>query len=154
MDLVNEAPQMSVPERTTARLTRDELRQLVLASEDIKIIPVPTPEWPKVDGHIFVRTLSGTQRERYIESIRQTIGTGKKATIKVLIAESGAKLAVQTMCTEQGELLFDRTPEDVAALGAKSAIALVRVVDASAKLNGLSDDAEEESKNDFASATT
>ena len=132
---------------TVGILSRDELRKLVLDAEDIKIIPVPTPEWPKVDGHIHVRTLSGTQRERYIESIRQTIGTGKKATTKVLIAESGAKLAVQTMCNAQGELLF--TKDDVTALGNKSALALIRVVDASAKINGLSDEAEEEAKNEY-----
>ena len=134
-------------EEVKAVLSKDELRSLILGAEDIKIVPVPTPEWPKVDGHIFVRTLSGTQRERYIESIRQTIGSGKKATTKVLIAESGAKLAVQTMCDQRGELLF--TKEDVAALGAKSALALIRVVDASAKINGLSDDAEEEAKNEY-----
>ena len=134
------------------KLTREELRNLVLAAEDIKIVPVPTPEWPEVDGYIYVRSLSGTQRERYIESIRQTIGTGKKATVKVLIAESGAKLAVQTMCDETGQLLFNR--DDVEALGAKSAIALNRVVDASAAINGLGDDAEEEAKNDFAQTTS
>lgn len=133
-------------------MTREELRSLVLEAEDIKIVPVPTPEWPKVDGYIYVRSLSGTQRERYIESIRQTVGTGKKATVKVLIAESGAKLAVQTMCDKTGQLLFTR--EDVEALGNKSAIALNRVVDASAAINGLGDDAEEEAKNDSAQATS
>ncbi|HEX6880944.1 MAG TPA: phage tail assembly chaperone [Terriglobales bacterium] len=121
-------------------------REEILAADDIRIELVQVPEW---GGVVYIRTLSGTQRERYVESIRKVTGHGKKQSVEIVLAESGAKLAAQTICDEKGTLLFSEM--DVKALGKKSSKALQRIIDAAAKLNGLDDEAEEEAKNVLAS---
>lgn len=132
-------------------MTVQEMRAAILAADDIKIVPVKTPEWPAVDGMVNVRTLSGMGRERYLDSIREvTTHPGEQQSVKVLLEGSGSKLAVCACCNDKGELLF--TSEDVEALGAKSASALNRVVDAAADLNGLSEKAKAAAKNDLAGA--
>jgi len=132
-------------------MTRDDLRAAVLAADDITIEPVATPEWPAVNGQLHVRTMSGTQRDRYLNSIRQTIGEGAAATVTVTMDEIGAKLAAATLCDASGALLF--TVADVTALGAKHYAALERVTAASARLNGLDEQAAAAAKNDSASGT-
>jgi hypothetical protein len=122
--------------------------QDILNLSDSRIERVEVPEW---GGHVYVRSLSGTERERYIESIRELRGRGRKQDYKIILAESGAKLAVRTMCDEKGNLMF--TAADVKKLGEKSSKALQRVIDVAGKLNGLDDESEEEAKNDSPGAT-
>jgi hypothetical protein len=141
------------PTKTTppnGDLSPQEIAELVLAEQDLVIDPVPTPEWPSVDGQIYVRTLRGIERETYLKSIRRVTGSGRKQVVDIEIQDSTAKLAALAMCDRHGHALFSLT--HVAALGQKSSRALDRVVKAAAKLNGLDDDAEEAAKN--ASAET
>jgi hypothetical protein len=121
-------------------------RDDILSADDIRIEQVDVPEW---GGTVYIRTLTGLQRERYVESIRRTVGHGKKQSVEIVLQQSGAKLAAQTLCDESGKLLF--TEADIPALARKSARALQRVIDASARLNGLDDEAENDAKNDSAS---
>jgi hypothetical protein len=123
-------------------LTRDD----ILTADDIRIEPVEVPEW---GGRVYVRTLTGLQREKYVESIRKVTGHGKKQLVEINIQKSGAKLAAQTICDDKGKLLF--TEADIPGLANKSSRALQRVIDASAELNGLDDEAEEDAKNELAS---
>jgi hypothetical protein len=120
----------------------------ILALNDIVISKVDVPEW---GGHVYVRGMSGTQRERYLESIRDVKGKGKNQDVRIMLVESSAKLAQQTICDKDGALLF--SIHQIKQLGEKSSKALQRVVDASAKLNGFSDESEEEAKNDSAGQT-
>lgn len=55
-----------------------------------------------------------------------------------------ARLAVLTLCDEQGNLIF--TPEDATELGKKSAKALDTVLPVIKRLNGMSEDDIEELK--------
>ena len=123
-------------------LTRDD----ILNAEDIRIEVVQVPEW---GGIVHIRTLTGLQREKYVESIRKVTGHGKKQSVEIVLQKSGAKLAAQTICDEKGKLLFSEA--DIPALANKSSKALQRVIDASARLNGLDEEAEEEAKNELAS---
>jgi hypothetical protein len=120
----------------------------ILNFNDIVVTKVDVPEW---GGYVYVRGMSGTQRERYLESLRDVKGKGKNQDIKILLVESSAKLAQQTICDKDGNLLFSSA--QIKQLGEKSSKALQRVVDASAKLNGFDADAEEEAKNDSAAPT-
>lgn len=120
----------------------------ILNFNDIVVTKVDVPEW---GGYVFVRGMSGTQRERYLESLRDVKGKGKNQDIKIMLVESSAKLAQQTICDKDGNLLFSSA--QIKQLGEKSSKALQRVVDASAKLNGFDADAEEEAKNDSAVQT-
>jgi len=83
--------------------------------------------------------------------LRDVKGKGKNQDIKILLVESSAKLAQQTICDKDGNLLFSAA--QIKQLGEKSSKALQRVVDASAKLNGFDAEAEEEAKNVSAAPT-
>lgn len=126
----------------------------IFAAEQITIEPVDVPEW---GGAIYVRTMSALQREKYLTSMRKIVGTGKDASVQVILTYGSAKLVALTACDAQGNLLFDRAPETIEKLSQLSAKAMERVVDAAAKLNGLSDDKPktpaEEAKNASAGLT-
>lgn len=168
-----EKPTMATDEPTTATgdgdtasesIKRDpeptEPRDLSLddiyAAHDITINPVDVPEW---GGRVYVRTMSGTQKEKYVESIRKVVGSGKKKDVQWVLQESSAKLVALTMCRKDGTLMIPPTEPEasrnqmIKKLGAKSNVALGRVVDAASKLNGLSDEGDEEAKNDLPATT-
>lgn len=136
-------------------MDREAIRNAVLSAQDIKIEPVPTPEWPDVNGFIFVRSLSARSKEVFLDSLSSVqiskTGTGANVDMKVFKMQSGIKLVAMTACDESGELLF--TLEDVQALGDKNAEALQRVIDATGDLNGFSDKARTAAKNVSTSVT-
>lgn len=117
----------------------------ILNVKDITVERVEVPEW---GGHIYVRAMSGITRERYVKNLRKIVGHGKNRTEEFIIEKSSAKLAMQTICDANGKLLFENKPEVIDQLAEKSSKALQRVVDAAARLNGLSDEAEAEAKNE------
>jgi hypothetical protein len=132
---------------------RSALREIATTHSDSVVRPVATPEWPKLDGHIYVRAMSVTGRERYLDSIRSVTmvaGEMDSQRVKVFLAEAGAKLAAATMCDERGNLLF--SAEDVAWLGELSHDAMQRVLDVSSELNALDEKAAERIKNGLSSA--
>lgn len=112
-----------------AILSRDE----ILSAIDIRIVQVEVPEW---GGSVYVRALTGAQRDQYEESlIRWRATKGKQVAATVALGNARAKLVSLALVNEDGEPLF--TDRDVAALGEKSAAALERVFDVAAKLSGL-----------------
>ena len=106
-----------------------ELREKIENANDLRIEPVSVPEWPDVNGHLFVRTMGS--KERGIWETHAAANSERSETLRELLAS-------QTMCDEAGEPVF--TDADVAMLGKKSSAALFRVFEASRKLNPLSDD--------------
>ena len=130
-----------------APMTIEDLAAAILTTEDIRIEPVATPEWPAVDGRLYVKCLSGTEREKYFSSIRKTIGKGKDATVDVELVGSTAQLISRTLCDKHGTLVFSEA--HVEALGKKSALALERCMKAATRVNGLSNDAGDEAKKDL-----
>ena len=112
-------------------LSRDD----ILKAQDIKIELVEVPEW---GGQVYVKGMTGTERDAFESSIVQT--RGKNSSVNMVNIR--AKLAAQTICDEAGERLF--SDADIRALGKKSANALQRVFDVAQKLSGItSDDVEE-----------
>ena len=107
-----------------ANLTREQ----ILAAPDIHRETVPVPEW---GGEIYVRGLSGTERDKFEASIITIRGTSQD----VNMANVRAKLAAMAICDEFGKRLF--TDADVKALGEKSASALQRVFAVAQRLSGL-----------------
>lgn len=127
----------------------DLTADVILSAQDERIEPVDVPEW---GGRVYVKSLSGSDRERYIESIHALKGKGKAQTRELVMVGSSAKLVALACCTKTGERLF--TDDQVAALGQKSAKALQRVVDAAAELNALGEEAAAAVGNDSGSART
>lgn len=110
-------------------------RQAILEADDKRIEKVDVPEW---GGHVFVRTLTGAERDAF-----ERDWTGADGQVN---ANFRAKLAARAICFEDGKRVF--ADGDVGPLGEKSSAALDRVFAVAIRLNGLTkDDVEELEKN-------
>lgn len=94
----------------------------ILSANDTKVEAIDVPEW---GGTVFVKTLRGTDRDIFEESLSKE----KDKPFR-------CRFLVMTICDEKGVLLFK--PEQVAALGEKSSIVLNRVFDKAWSVNYLS----------------
>lgn len=103
-------------------------RDSILAAADSHREEIQVPEW---GGSVWIRTLSGTERDEYEGSL---LGAGGKIAYK----DIRAKLLVRAICDADGKRLF--SDRDISALGAKSAPALDRVFTAAKRLNAVSDE--------------
>jgi len=114
-------------------------KEQILKAKDTETKKVSVPEW---GGEVFVRTLSGTERDGFEQDIIEHKGDSRKVNYKNM----RAKFCALTICDEKSNRIF--TEADVNALGAKSAKALDRIFTVAQKLNGLGpDDIEELAKN-------
>ena len=107
-------------------LSRDD----ILKADDIQIEEVEVPEW---GGTLFVKGMTGTERDAFETSIVETRGKNSRVNMKNI----RAKLAIHSICDEKGKTIF--TAKDVEVLGNKSAAALQRVFDVASRLSGISD---------------
>lgn len=118
-----------------AILTRDA----ILQAQDLPRELVSVPEW---GGDVYVRTLTGKERDALEASVVEMKGKRAETNLKNL----RAKLCALAMVDEAGEKIFSEA--DVEALGGKSALALDRVFSVAQRLNGLgADDVEALTKN-------
>lgn len=109
-------------------LTRDQ----ILSVKDRPIEEIEVPEW---GGSVGIRTISGAERDRWEATFTKDPG-----------ANGRASLAALCIVGDDGERLF--SAEDLAALGAKSGIALDRIFDECLRINKLRKaDAEAAAKN-------
>lgn len=119
-----------------AILTREQILGTVCAKQ-----VVPVPEW---GGEVIVADMGGTARDQF-ERWCLDNADGRFVGVR-------ATLASYAVVGEDGARLF--TPDDVAALGEKSAAALDRVYEVASRLNRLSKKDAEELEKNSASATT
>jgi hypothetical protein len=110
--------------------------EAILATEDAKFETVQVPEW---NCAVRIRSMTGEERDAFESSIA---GDGKKLNTQNI----RAKLVMLTVVNAKGERVFNR--EQIERLGKKSAAALNRVYEASAKLSAITKaDVEELAKN-------
>lgn len=102
----------------------------ILGADDLKRERVSVPEW---GGDVFVRTLTGSERDA-LEASFVDDKRGKAAAYQNL----RARMCAWAICDESGASLFDES--DVAALAKKSASALDRVFSVAQRLAGLTPD--------------
>ena len=107
-------------------------RNSILQMDDLPKEQLSVPEW---GGDLWVRTLTGTERDAFEQSMVQKKNKPNLNNVR-------ARFAVLTICDEKGERLF--TDNDAEALGKKSAAALDRVFEVAQRLNGFSDSDSEE----------
>lgn len=128
-------------------LTKDT----ILSADDIRKEKVEVPEW---GGSVYVRIMTGLQREEYMTHlIREKEGSFNKKGERIEAIgkkekfEASALLACFTICDKDGVLLFNKS--DVVKLGMKSSVALERIVAKANKLNKMfgEKEIEEEVKN-------
>jgi hypothetical protein len=125
-------------EETSKELSLEDIAQ----AEDLVIERVDVPEW---GGHVYVRNMPGTIRDKYLKSIRRIVTKGKTQRVEVELDDAGAKLLTYTLCDKHGNLKANAG--HVTMLAGKSAVALQRCIDAAGRINGLNDESEEDAKN-------
>ena len=104
-----------------AILTRDA----ILAAQDLATQDVAVPEW---GGDVRIRVLTGAERDALSASLMDKDGKPDLATYRV-------RLVACCVVDEAGVRQF--SDSDIAALGAKSALALQRVFEAADALNAM-----------------
>ena len=110
-------------------------KKTILNADDLPREKVTVPQW---GGDVFVRTLTGTERDDFEQSCLNSKGKSKEMNLKNI----RARLCVLCLCEENGTRLFDA--RDVDDLGKKSASALDLIFAVAQKLNGLAGEDVEE----------
>lgn len=108
-----------------ALLTRDD----ILHAQDRQYDTVACPEW---GGEVRLRSITGTQRDAYEDSIR---GKGKAGERELNLRNARVKLIVMCAVDEHDQLMF--TTEDINAFGRKNAKPIDHLFDACRELAGL-----------------
>ena len=103
-------------------------RGAILSAQDLKTEDVAVPEW---GGSVRVRTMTGTERDAFLAELKRDDAG------KVVAAEYGTRLLAYCLVGDDGARLF--ADADVAALGAKSGVALQRAFTAADRLNSTSE---------------
>lgn len=115
-------------------LSRDD----ILSAKDLPVEKVDVPEW---SGHVFVRCMTGRERDEFESSI-----TGSK-TGKTNLSDFRAKFAAMVICDESGKRIFSN--DDIIVLSEKSGAALDRIFDAGKKLNRIGEQEQRELVENF-----
>lgn len=110
-------------------------RDLILESKDLPREEVEIPEW---GGSVFVRTMTGEERDAFDARLYKERDKGGEEGIRNI----SALVAVMTVVDRNGNRLF--TEADIVPLGRKSSGALVRIWKVAQRLNVLGPKAEEE----------
>lgn len=107
-------------------------KQEIVDAQDLKHEIVNVAEW---GGSVRVQVMNGTNRDLY-EVGMLTRTEGKSETN---LHDMRARLCAMTIADENGTLLF--TEAEISELGKKSSVALDRVYEVAARLNGLGKEA-------------
>lgn len=114
-------------------------REAILQADDLERREVSVPEW---GGTVFVRGMTGRERDQFEASIVKQKGKNTEINMK----NARAKLVALCAVDEEGNRIFSDT--DIALLSNKSAKALDRIFAMAMELSGISkDDMEELTKN-------
>ena len=113
--------------------------EAILKADDLHREEVEVPLWK---GSVWVKTLTGTERDQFESSCVQNKGKSRTVNMENI----RARLCVLTICNEKGDRIFDA--RDIEKLGRKSSKCLDLIFSVAQKLNGLSgDDVDELAKN-------
>jgi hypothetical protein len=115
-------------------------REAILAADDRKYETVECPEW---GGEVRLKSISGTQRDAYEQSLIQSSGSDRKMNLR------NARVKLIVLCAVDGEGRSLFTAEDVSALGRRNAAPIDRLFDACKRLAGMGDDDVEKLTEDF-----
>jgi len=101
----------------------------------------------KVRGHVFVREMTAKEKNTWelsLTKILPKIGKQQQETVMNL-EDYRVKLAICTICDEQGVRQFDMIPKIIATLSEKlSASNMERIADAASALNKITKEDQEE----------
>lgn len=115
-----------------------EIRERIKAENDRPFEPVATPEWPSVDGEIYVRRLAGNDRDEWDAFMSRQFEKGDGDSVRWKDRTRGVRARLVTMaaCDEKGEPIFNA--DDDKWLGEdKNAETLARIYDVARRIGGL-----------------
>jgi hypothetical protein len=115
-------------------------KEQILNAKDLTPQKVKVPEW---DGFVYVRGLTGKERDNLELSVTEIRGNKQTVNLQNL----RAKLCSLCIVDESGKSLF--TSEDINALTEKSGIALNRIFMVAQKLSGLTPEDVDKLTTDF-----
>lgn len=115
-------------------------RESLLAKEVLQIEKVELSK----DEYIYVRGMTGHERDHFEQSLLKRIKDAKgKITFEQSLDDFRAKLVVNTICDEQGNLILK--PGDYPTLSMNmSAAKLEKIVNKSQELNAITEEDKEE----------
>ena len=101
----------------------------ILAAKDTKLsAAIPVPEW---GGDVFVKTLSGTERDAFEDAYSQN-----------KMKQFRCRFLVLTLCDDKGERFFEDS--DVEELGKKSSVVINRLFESAWEHNAFTTKAVED----------
>ncbi len=112
-----------------------ELKALIQQQDDLPREPFPTPEWPELDGQLFVRGMTadeGDEHEIFMANHSDLDGKIQPGTPYL-----SARIGVKGLVDVDGDRLFTDSPEDIAILSGKANILLNRLYFKVRKLSGI-----------------
>ena len=115
-------------------------REAILQADDIEIRKVEIPEW---GGYVYVRGMTGKERDDYEASLVKQRGRDTQVNMR----NARAKLVVLCAVDEQGNKLFSEG--DIAKISRKSAKAIDRIFTVARELSGITEDDMEELTENF-----
>lgn len=96
-------------------------------------LPVERVDLPEIGGHVYVRGMSGVERDNWERSL--VVGKGRRRDYN--LDNVRARLAARTICDEQGARLFSDADADT--LGTIRVDCLNRIFEVAQRLSGVSD---------------
>lgn len=97
-------------------------------------------ELPELKDHVFVRSLSGTERDAWENAnLVRNRGTGKRrneVSFDIRVENSKSHLICISMCDESGNRLLQ--DDDIVAIGEQPSIILNRIADVCMRISGIS----------------
>lgn len=115
-------------------------KNLLLQKEKLEVVKVDLGR----EEFVYVREMTGHERDLFEQSLRREIkdSKGKTTDYEMSLGDFKAKLAVFTVCDENGELLFD--PKDYLLLSkSMSSSRLEKIIKETQKLNAISEEDKE-----------
>jgi hypothetical protein len=110
-----------------------DFRTLIGVDDTLPRIPVPTPEWPQVDGQMFVRVLTAEERRLWADQATDDEGRAR--------ANYMVSLVVACACDREGAPAFSAA--EMAWLGGRNGNAVKRMYDHAARVNCMTREAAE-----------
>ena len=112
---------------------------MIFTDLDRSLEPVESWEWPGTDGLLRVGRMTGAEREKHAEFVREN----PDAWMAVNVA----------FCTfdADGKPIFGHTKDDIAKISAQPSTVLERITLAAVRINALTEDSRRELRKNFAS---
>jgi hypothetical protein len=114
-------------------------RKKLLTKQVLKIEKVDLEN----DDYVYVRQMTGRERDNYEQSLRRKIeGKNGVADYELALENFRAKLAVNTICDEKGNLILHLSDYEVLSDN-MSAFTLEKIINAAQRLNNITEEDKE-----------